>query len=255
MLRSLIPWIEPLSIVWIVLSLGWCVSAIRRRWLASSAFFLAWVVLTAVACMPLPSVLLVDLEKQFPAAAPESIAACDVIVCLGGGIEPAPKEPSGIHLKRGSDRVSTALVLATRHEIPHLVLGGGAYGGDPEWHSEADEVAALLREMGITGLEIHSLGICENTRDEAEKVALLVKEKDWKSIGLITSAGHMPRAHATFEKAGVPTLAIPCNYLSSHMRLGALHWFHPPGAEGLIQFRDWLHEFIGTWFYRSKGWI
>lgn len=255
MLRSLIPWIEPLALVWLLLTAAWLVAAFRRRWLASSTFFLAWILLTATTCMPLPSLLLSGLEKQFPPASADEIAQCEVLICLGGGIEPAPQEPSGIHLKRGSDRVSTALALASRHGVPHLVLGGGAYGGDPEWRSEADDVAALLREMEIAGLEIHSLGSCAHTRDEAQKVKALIEEKGWTSVGLITSASHMPRAHATFAKAEVTSLAIPCNYLSSHMRIGELHWVHPPGPDGLLQFHDWLHEVIGTWFYRYQGWL
>lgn len=254
-MRELIPWIQPLGLLWLALLAGAGISAVKRRWATASALFLPWVLLTLISCMPVPSALLVSLEKRFPPAQAGDIAACDVLVCLGGGIEPAPHEPHGLHLKRGSDRVATSLTLAVRHQIPDLVLGGGAYGGDPEWHSEADEVARLLSEMKVPGLTVHSLGSCAHTRDEALKFKELLKQHPWKRIGLVTSAGHMPRAAATFEKAGVKVLAIPCNYLSSHMRLGKLHWFHPPAAEGFLLFNDWLHEILGMAHYRRNAWM
>ena len=254
-MRELIPWIEPLGLIWLSLFLGSLASAAKRQRTLASALFLTWALLTAITCTPLPSLLLYSLEKQTPPATSADIAGCGVLVCLGGGIEPAPHEPTGLHLKRGSDRVATALTLGQKHGIPHLVLGGGSYGGDPDWRSEADDIAALLDATNFPNLKVHSLGACANTRDEALKVLDLLPSQSWEKIGLITSANHMPRAAATFRKAGIEVLPIPCNYLSSHMRLGKLRWFHSPGPGGLLTFHDWLHEVIGSWYYRHKGWM
>jgi uncharacterized SAM-binding protein YcdF (DUF218 family) len=102
---------------------------------------------------------------------------------------------------------------------------------------------------------VHSLGTCAHTRDEALKVRALSASRSWKSLGLVTSAGHMPRAAATFRKAGINVYPIPCNYLSSHMRVGQLNWFHAPGREGLQILHDWLHEVLGMWFYGRNEWI
>lgn len=248
--------LQPLCCVWLLLG-GWVVfTCWRRRWRAVAVPALAWLILTALTCTPLASLLIASLENTHPRVSLSDLPATDVIVCLGGGAEPSPSEPSGVHLKSAADRLTTAMALLAQQKAPLLVLGGGGYADKQGGRlSEADRVADMLRSLTNTTQPILSLGICADTRDEAVKVAALAQEKGWKQILLVTSASHMPRAAGTFQKAGLSIVAVPCNYLSTVNRVGALHWFHLPHPEGLSVFEAWLHEMLGTWFYRSKGWL
>jgi len=254
-MRSLIVLLQPLCCVWLLLG-GWIAYAsFRRRWRTVAIPALAWGILTALTCTPLASLLISSLENTHACVAIHDLDPADVIVCLGGGAEPSRSEPSGFHLKPSGDRLTTGMILLAQQKAPLLVLGGGGYEDKGKMLSEADRVADMTRSLTGSAQPVLSLGVCADTRDEALKVAALTQEKGWKRILLVTSACHMPRAAGTFQKMGLPIVAVPCNYLSSVNRVGTLHWLHLPHAEGLSIFDTWLHEMLGTWFYRSKGWM
>lgn len=254
-MKSLIVLFQPLCLVWLLLA-GWLVHACwRRRWRSAVLPGLAWLLLTAFTCTPLASVLISTLEDKHSRVVSFDLLPADAIVCLGGGAEPSVSEPSGFHLKASGDRLSTALALWQGGKAPLLVLGGGGYRDKGTLLSEADRVAEALKPLSGESRSILSLGVCADTRDEALKVASLLKERGWKRILLVTSAYHMPRAFGTFQKAGVPVEAVPCNYLSSMNRVGELHWLHLPHADGLVVVNTWLHEILGAWHYRRQGWL
>lgn len=254
-MKSLIVLFQPLCLVWLLLA-GWLVHACwRRRWRSAALPGLAWLLLTAFTCTPLASLLVSSLEDQHPRVALTDLLPADAIICLGGGAEPSTTEPSGFHLKTSADRLSTALALWQGGKAPLLVLGGGGYRDKGSTLSEADRVAEALKPLTGTARFVLSLGACADTRDEALKVAALAQERGWKRLLLVTSANHMPRAFGAFQKAGVVVEAVPCNYLSSLNRVGELHWFHLPHADGLLVFNAWLHEVLGTWHYRRQGWL
>ena len=255
-MRSLIVFLQPLCCVWLLLG-GWVVIACwHRRWRNAAVPAVAWFILTALTCTPLASLLISSLENTHGRIAISDLSAEDVIVCLGGGAEPSPSEPSGVHLKSSGDRLTTAMALLAQQKAPLLVLSGGGYADKSGGMlSEADRVVDSMRSLSWTTQPVLSLGICADTRDEALKVAALTKEKGWKRILLVTSAYHMPRAAGSFQKMGLSIVAVPCNYLSTVNRVGALQWLHLPHPEGLSVFDVWLHEILGTWFYRSKDWM
>lgn len=245
---------HPVGIVWLLLTF-WLVISIfgRRRFALLPA--LAWIVLTLTTCTPLASWVLADLESQYPPIKIESLPQADAILCLGGGAEPSFTEATGVHLKTGSDRILTALLLAARKKAGTLVLGGGGYVQGKERISEADALAAHLKGHPAAPLPIVSLGLCWHTHDEALKYAELAKERGWKSVLLVTSASHMPRAVGIFNKLGIKVAPVPCNYQSSFNRVGEVEWLHLPHDHNFSVFSVWFHELIGTWVYRYRGWL
>ncbi|MCA1962407.1 MAG: YdcF family protein [Prosthecobacter sp.] len=186
-----------------------------------------------------------------PADAPE----VDAILCLGGGAEPSLTEPTGTGFNSAADRVTTALALLSAGRAPVLVVAGGDYRDKTQRYSEADAVVAWIQNAVKPPQEIISLGICKDTHDEAMKVAALAQQRGWKSFLLVTSAAHMPRAHATFAKAGLNTQAVPCDYVSSYNRIGSVRWLHLPGHASIHGFDAWLHEVLGMMLYWMRGWI
>jgi uncharacterized SAM-binding protein YcdF (DUF218 family) len=247
--------IQPLGLSWLLLG-SWVVWGLwRRRWRLVAVPGLAWLVLSLITCTPVASVLLARLEGKVPPVEIAALPVVDAIVCLGGGAEPSLVEPSGLHLKTGADRLSTALVLLAQGKAPVLVLGGGGYEQGGVMHSEADDVLRALATLGVDTSSLMSLGLCAHTRDEAIKVAELAKQRGWKKVLLVTSAYHLPRSIGAFEKEGVELVAVPCNYLSSVNRIGDLHWLHLPHSGGFLIFGTWFHEWLGTWVYRWRGWL
>lgn len=249
--------LEPLGLLWMFLALlaGWQFRRRQFSWAMGTAA--GWWMLTAATCIPLPSLLLSKLEGPWAGTDLAQVPRCDAIVVLGGGVEPSHREIVGLHFKRATDRLITAIELARRDKGGALVIGGGGY-------PDADG-AALLPEADLTRDWIESwqtvtqpvlsLGVCADTHDEAAKVSELARSHGWKTVLLVTSASHMKRAEATFKKAGLEVACAPCNYESSHLQLDRLTWFHTPENGGLEMCSIWLHETVGWWFYRWRGWI
>lgn len=70
-------------------------------------------------------------------------------------------------------------------------------------------------------------------------------------IALVTSAIHMPRTLATARQLGVDPVPVRCDFqqISSP---GWRAWLPNNGAPWL--FRQALHESVGLWVYRLRGW-
>ncbi len=255
-LRLLQKWIQPLCLLWLFLTCAVLISAWRRRWRSFGAWLVPWTLMTVFSCTNLPSTLVYSLERPWQEAAHAVLPPCDAVVCLGGGAEPSPCEPTGFHLVDSGDRLTTALGALSSTHARELVLGGGSYKKNQQWHSEADAVKRWLDTANLTPVPVTSLGACSDTHDEAQKVAALCAERGWKQVLLVTSASHMNRAAATFRKAGVPVVCLPCNFHSSMIRIDDERSFwHPPHPETLQLFNIWCHEFAGWQVYRRRGWL
>jgi uncharacterized SAM-binding protein YcdF (DUF218 family) len=254
-MKLLLPLIEPLGIAWLLLTAFVVRRLIQVQYRTLLLPACSWCILTVFTCTSLPSVLLASLEGTYPPVIAGEIPACDAIVCLGGGVSPSPPEPSGIHLKNAADRLAAALVLTRLKKAPHLVLGGGGYKIHGKWRSEADTLKEQLGPSLDLQAEIISLGLCADTHDEALRTASLAETHHWRTILLVTSAYHMPRAVAVFERQGMKVVPVPCNYITSKFRGTERTLLHPPNHGELESFRLWMHEVIGSLYYRCKGWI
>jgi uncharacterized SAM-binding protein YcdF (DUF218 family) len=254
-LKTLLHFLQPLPLIWLVLGLWLLRLAWGRRLKGLLVPGLAWGFLTLVACTSLPSYLLARLENQWPRVKLAELPQVDAILCLGGGVEPGLAEPLGIQLMAAADRLSTALTLASEDKAPLLILGGGGYPHDGRLHSEADAVREYIRSHLPLKTDILSLGICSDTHDEAVKVAALAQRRGIRRLLLVTSASHMPRSMALFGKAGVQIIPVPCNYKSHMNRVGDRRWLHLPHLDELEIFNGWLHETVGHWVYRWRGWL
>jgi uncharacterized SAM-binding protein YcdF (DUF218 family) len=255
LINLLIELSQPLSLAWLLFSL-WLLAALVRRRPGTRLLRLAWLALTLASCTPLPSWLLARLENHHPAVRLEDLPKADFIVCLGGGMEPGRREPTGIHLTGGgADRLSTALALAVRRQAPALILGGGGSRRAGKTIAQADAIAAELARIAPLPVETLSLGLCADTHDEAVRAAALAQKRGWKKVLLVTSASHMPRAAATFAKTGLQVIAVPCSYESSFNRSDEVSWLHLPHAGGFSIYAAWLHEMLGLAAYRWRGWI
>ncbi len=254
-LKTLLHLFQPLPLIWLALGL-WLVRLFvqkRRSGLIVPAS--VWLVMTVMTCTPLSSYLLAGLENEMPKVKLAELPQADAIICLGGGAEPGLMEPVGVRLKSAADRLSTAVTMAAAGKAPLLILGGGGYPHDGEMRSEADAVGDYLRAHFHLPTDVHSLGVCSDTHDEAVKVAALMQQRGLKQCLLVTSASHMPRSVAVFRKAGVNVIPVPCNYTSSLNRVGDPCWVHLPHADGFNSFDGWLHEMIGFLVYRMRGWV
>lgn len=251
--RIFIPLVEPIGLVWFTLivlaALLW---RKRLRFLAFVTSALA-VFIYIVGATDLPDALLRSLERPYLGVKIDALPVCDAVVILGGGLEPSPDEVGGLHLTKAGDRIIAALEVIRLGKAPVLVCGGSAVEIGGAVKVEADLFKQALIERRVPVSEIISLGRCTDTHDEATRTRAIAERRGWRRVLLVSSANHLPRAVATFRAAGIEVVPVPCNFLAK--RGGGLLRDAIPGFGGFEKMSVWIHEQIGWWEYRRRGWI
>jgi uncharacterized SAM-binding protein YcdF (DUF218 family) len=222
----------------------------------AGAALLAYLVLAT----PLGSNLMVAPLEDYATRARD----CDplrpdaVVVVLAGGI--------GGEAKRGLDttrlsaaslrRTMAAARLANRAPGLTFVLSGGlaiardgAKGGDVR---ESDLMRALMMELGVQPERITLERESRNTWENATGTAKLLARESSRGqrAYLVTSAVHMPRAAATFRKAGVDVCPISVDRRVEPLAF-PLALTPQPGA--LANSFAALHEIVGLVGYLVAG--
>ena len=85
-----------------------------------------------------------------------------------------------------------------------------------------------------------------NTRENAVESARIVRERGWKTLLLVTSAMHMPRAAASFRAAGLDVDLLPVDHRAGEQAGNLL-----PRAEALERSTEALRELAGRAIYRA----
>ena len=257
LLRHLLLLIEPVGFLWACL-LVLTIALVRRRlWRLAALSAFVVVTITVIGSTGLPGAMLASLERPYAGVKIDALPVCDAVVMLGGGTEPSRYEVGTLHLNQAGDRVLMALELIRLGKAPVLVLGGAGAPLDGEVKVEADLLARLLAEWKLPAAPatVVSLGQCTSTRDEAGRVLKLAQERGWRRVLLVTSANHMRRASAVFQTAGVAVVPAPCGFLTEVSTSAAPPGLHVPTWHGFGKISTWLHEQVGWWLYRSRGWI
>ena len=247
--------LEPFGFVWAFLLVFTIIFARRRRWREALVTGVPMAILFTSGATDVPGALMRSLERPYADRDIAALPAADAIVLLGAGAHPARYEVAGMHLTSSGDRIVMALELSRLGKAPVLVIGGSVSKFPEGERLESETVRNWIVERQLVKGEVIALPGCADTHDEALHVARLSGERGWRQVLLVTSAGHMRRAHATFRTAGVNAIPAACNFMTS---LSEAPSFEPPGVPqygGLGKIDSWLHETIGWWEYRRRGWI
>lgn len=135
------------------------------------------------------------------------------IVLLGGATAPA-KLPHRPHpdLGNAADRIWHAARLYKEGLAPKIIVSGGRSPGlekRTDIQTEAQAMAMLLTDLGIPPSALILEEEARSTRENASLTKRLVKND---RVALVTSAFHMPRSVASFEKEGVNVDAYPTDF-------------------------------------------
>ncbi len=253
--RYVLVLIEPIGLLWLALiALTIQLWRKRQRRFATASFALV-IGVYLVGATGLPGRLLGSLEAPYAGVKLDALPAADAVVMLGGGLTPSRYEVGGLHLTKAGDRLIMALELIRLGKAPVLICGGAGVDLDGAERVEADLLKAALIERQFPVPEIISLGRCTDTHSEAERSLALATERGWRRVLLVTSANHLPRATATFRTIGIDAVPVPCNFLTNVSTAPPPPGFAVPGYDGFEKMSVWLHEKVGWWEYRRRGWI
>lgn len=142
------------------------------------------------------------------------------------------------------ERVLHGVELLAEGEAPTLVL----FDLERPHPSYREATEALVARLGVRG-EVIVTGRTRNTRDEAVNLAALGRARGWKRVLVVTSPYHSRRACAAVEHEGIMVICSP-----SSETLFDVENLQRSG-ERRRAFGGMIHEWIGLWVYRHRGWI
>jgi Uncharacterized conserved protein len=195
-----------------------------------------------------------------PITSPGSVSAFphtapfDAVVALGGGERVSQHDLLGFAMEDGGSRVLTAIQLVRLGKARTLVLGGSWPLPGRQDAPSIGVVQDWVTSWGLVGGAVTNLGICINTHDEAVAFRKLAQSQGWSKVLLVTSALHMRRAVALFKKQGIEVTPVAADF----QVLGVpqdLPFSPFPREHRLFLLSLYLHEKIGWWVYRARGWV
>ena len=98
-----------------------------------------------------------------------------------------------------------------------------------------------------------NLGICINTHDEAVAFRKLAQSQGWSKVMLVTSALHLRRGVALFKKQGIEVTPVAADFQVLGVPQDPFSPF--PRQHRFFLLALYLHEKIGWWVYRARGWV
>ncbi|RJG02701.1 YdcF family protein [Noviherbaspirillum sedimenti] len=214
-----------------------------RSGLALSA--LALLLLTALSTGIVARELARPLESQNPPLRSARGLEAEAIVVLGGGRLAQAPEYGGVDVPKLTTlgRLRYGAYVQRASGLPLLVSGGSP---DGTAEGEAVLMARVLRdELGVPVRWVEDAS--DNTAQNAQFSARILRAAGVRKIVLVTDALHMPRARRAFEQHGMTVLAAPTVF-ASHKSTSFNSWL--PNIQALDLSYYALHEWLGLLWYQ-----
>jgi len=217
----------------------------------------------AFSSSPLSTVLLGRLENRYPPLHDvEGVNGVDTIVLLTGAAWDDPRLPPTSQV---GETTVVRLLEAIRlfHLIPEakVVILGGPLDSDGEDIPVSRIVGKLASAMGIPEERMTLETDSTNTYEHGVEIKKILGKKPFL---LVTSAYHLPRAMAVFQKLGLSSIPAPANFrvirrdpgvYASTGKLMKQFISALPSSDNLANSGRALHEYVGFVWYWVRGWI
>jgi uncharacterized SAM-binding protein YcdF (DUF218 family) len=240
-------------LVWVAALLLLGLLTLRRKpRLGRGLITAALTVLLVMGWLPLPDLGLRALEGRYTEMGPDAdLSGYAGVVLLGGamGSGQVAQAHSQPVVNDAAERMSATAALLLRYpQLPVVFTGGeGALLGTGP--TEADRAKVFFDSLGIAAERVRYESASRNTYENAILTAQLPGVNKTDKWLLLTSAWHMPRSMATFEKAGWNMTAYPVDY-----RTGvSTPWTEYDLQTGSEHWQILLHEVVGMLAYRLTG--
>lgn len=256
-------WFYPLGFIWLLLILYLVLS---RKQVQGRSF--RWIVMLVVILIFLlgnrwtPALLTKSLEwRYFP---PSAFPSESTVVLLGGGTESQQYPRQMAEVNGAGDRVLYAAKLYQSGIANQIILSGG----NIEWAGSrtttpAQDMAEILMMVGVPEEVLILQNQSRNTAEDTQYSAEILRQQKVEEIILVTSASHMMRSVALFEKEGFVVIPAPADYSITVENWESL--WHPtwedllvglvPNASNMSELNAGLKEYLGFVVYRLRGWL
>lgn len=251
------PFLDPVPLCLELLLLGLVFLWFTRRQRAGKILVsLATGLLLVCSYAFFPNLALRPLEQKYPPVSDSTAAqtqghlearAGNLVVVLGGGIISDPRLPLTSQIRADTlYRLLEGVRLYRAAPGRKLILSGGKVFSSI---SEAQIMARVARIMGVPSQDIMLEPASRDTEEEARFIKPLVgREKFF----LVTSASHLPRSMAMFQKQGMAPVPAPAGYrVAEADGLTPIVFF--PSSRNLEKVGIALHEYLGLAWAWLRG--
>ena len=250
---SKIVWLlaQPLSLAFFLSVFGALLGLLGWRRMGSNMALAAALVLFLTLYTTTGNMALQALEDRVPRPQEEPREIACMIV-LGGAIEnEVMNSRGGIEFNAAADRYTEALRLAIAHPEAKILVSGGDGSFSGRYEGEAVAAERFFSSYGVPTDRIIKENESRNTWENVQKTKALLEKQGLNDCLLITSAFHMPRATALFEKAGLAVKPWPVDYRTSGTVSPGLDFTQPSlnAQNTSTAVREWL----GLIGYRLAG--
>jgi uncharacterized SAM-binding protein YcdF (DUF218 family) len=174
------------------------------------------------------------------------------------GLALTDRQPADrVYFARGADRITLAHRLYTDGIIKKILVTGGTGRINDEFvYPEANALYMYLRQVGVPDEDIILETEARNTYENAVFAAEIIQNRfREKPVLLITSAFHMRRARACFEKQELEFDTFAGDFYARGRRKYGLSDFVVPQQEALMLWTKLFKEWIGMIAYKAAGYI
>jgi len=221
------------------------------RWVLALTLLLYWPISLPAVCywlgLTLPRVIIAS--PAVPAAAPRAI-----VVLSAGVSRPGDRTRSDavvVPLEQTTlNAIEGARLYVQKGPLPVIASGGCVECtiGAPE----SATVRELLIARGVPADRIVEESRSTTTREQALDVAPILRAHEWNPVLLVTGPVHLLRARGVFNNAGVDVILAPAAPPSSETTF-IQRW--TPSPDALESSQKSLYNYIGYFYYWSRGWL
>ncbi len=225
----------PMSFCMALMLAGLCLWLFSKRQKLAKTLSIAGVFLLFLfSWHPFSNALLRPIEQTHP---PFDIQqSVDYVLVLGNGVESDKDVPQHSHLSSSATaRLLEGLRIIRSQPNSTLIVSG--YKGD-----NAISCAQTYADMAITmGVDPARIIKFEEPKDTFEEALAAKNIIGNKSLALVTSASHMPRAYKYFQQQGINATSAPTFYLVKYT--GTTNWRF--NASALAKSERAIYEYVG----------
>ncbi len=194
---------------------------------------------------------------------PDELPKAEIIVVLSGGTHSDQYPRPTVEVNSAGDRVLYGAWLYHQGVAPQVLLSGGYIGWSGERDAPADDMADIMVWMDVPEDALIIERSSRNTYENAVNSRRILDGMGISRIVLVTSALHMPRSVALFEKQGLEVIPMPTDYNVTAENWEQLWAPDPtaqifnliPSASNISSTTNILKEYLGMMVYRLRGWM
>ena len=177
-------------------------------------------------------------------------------IVLTGAVIPELKPADRVYFSKGADRIVHTVQLYKLGLIDKILISGGSARIIDIKEREADSFREVMMLMGVPDSVITVENETRNTHESAMEVKNILERSGYTSNDclLITSAFHMRRSLACYEKVGLTIDPFSTDFYAHQST------YYPdavliPKLDALIIWHKLVHEWVGLAAYWIAGYV